>query len=223
MDKKLTIKERILQYIDYKNIKKDLFFNSIGFSYSNFKGNNINSEIGSDKLVNILSFYNDINPEWLLTGKGPMLREPTDNNPVSIPTKPTDDKALPLLPVSAIAGLGSGELQVKEIDIEQWYRLPDFPIADFLITISGDSMLPTYKSGDIAICKRVIHIYNIVWGRLYVIYSNDIGALFKRIFPSDSDDYLILKSDNSEVYPDIKILKNDIINISLVLGIIRKD
>lgn len=153
-----------------------------------------------------------------------MLREQSvESQPVSIPAKPSDEKALPLLPVSAIAGMGSGELQVTEIDIEQWYRLPDFPSADFLITISGDSMLPTYKSGDIAICKRVTHIYNIVWGRLYVVYATDMGALFKRIYPADNDEYLILRSDNSQAYPDIKILKTDIVNISLVLGIIRKD
>ncbi|MEO0075926.1 MAG: S24 family peptidase [candidate division WOR-3 bacterium] len=164
MAKILTIKERILQYIDFKKYKKDDFFNSIGFLYSNFKGSNINSEIGSDKLVKILTYYNDINPEWLLTGKGPMLREQSvESQPVSIPAKPSDDKPLPLLPISAIAGLGNGELQVKEMDIEQWYPLLDFPAADFLITISGDSMLPTYKSGDIAICKRITHIYIILY------------------------------------------------------------
>lgn len=215
------IRKRILQFINNKGITKYEFYKITKLS-NGFLDKS--GAIGSDKCEIICSYFPELNPEWLLTGKGPMLREQAEpNKPTPIPAKPTDSKSLPLLPVSAIAGLGSGELQVKETDIEQWYRLPDFPSADFLISISGDSMLPTYKSGDIAICKRIIHIYNIVWGRLYVIYSNDMGALFKRIYPADNDEYLILRSDNSQAYPDIKILKTDIVNISLVLGIIRKD
>jgi hypothetical protein len=36
--------------------------------------------LGEDIIYKILLFYDNINPEWLLTGKGSMLREKTDKS-----------------------------------------------------------------------------------------------------------------------------------------------
>ena len=69
------IKERILKYIEYKEIKRDVFFQKTDIVRSNFSGNGAKSEIGGDKIVRILNEYPDINPEWLLTGKGEMLKK----------------------------------------------------------------------------------------------------------------------------------------------------
>ncbi len=68
------IKQRIIEYLDYKGYKKDDFFQKTDIARSNFSGNGAKSEIGGDKLVKILTSYPDINPDWLLTGKGKMLR-----------------------------------------------------------------------------------------------------------------------------------------------------
>lgn len=67
------IKERILQYLDYQNIKKSSFLNSTGIAASNFKSSGLKSEIGGDKMAIILSHYSDLNAKWLLTGNGEML------------------------------------------------------------------------------------------------------------------------------------------------------
>jgi len=74
MDKISTTKKNILKYIESQGITKKDFFQSIGISESNFKGKGLHSEIGSDKLVKILTAYPDINVEWLLTGEGNMLK-----------------------------------------------------------------------------------------------------------------------------------------------------
>lgn len=80
MDKKISlIKERIIYIADYKNISYEKFFNEIGVAYSNFKGNQKKTSIKSDTLDIILSIHKEISPEWLLTGRGEMLRsESTD-------------------------------------------------------------------------------------------------------------------------------------------------
>ena len=70
-----TIKERILQFIEYQGEKKESFFENLGLSYANFKGVQKKSALGSDKIDKILSKYPKINPEWLLTGQGEMLKE----------------------------------------------------------------------------------------------------------------------------------------------------
>lgn len=68
------IKERLLQFIDNKGIKKDFFFKKIGLSASNFKGSGAKSELGGEKIVKILSEYTELNADWLLTGRGEMLK-----------------------------------------------------------------------------------------------------------------------------------------------------
>lgn len=74
----MPIKERILQVADYKGIAKSLFCKKIGSTYGNFTGENKNRPINSDCIANLLSICPDISPEWLLTGKGPMLKSTAD-------------------------------------------------------------------------------------------------------------------------------------------------
>lgn len=74
MDKISTIKQNILYFVESQGFKKEDFFNQIEISYSNFKGKSLFSEIGADKIVKILTIFPQINPDWLLTGKGEMLR-----------------------------------------------------------------------------------------------------------------------------------------------------
>jgi len=66
---------RIKKYIDYKGVSISAFEKSIGMSNASFgKSLKTGGSIGGDKLEKILSIYPDINPEWLLTGIGSMLR-----------------------------------------------------------------------------------------------------------------------------------------------------
>lgn len=69
------ILERLKEYIDYKNISVAAFERSIGMANASF-GKSLKNKgaIGSDKLEKILMVYTDISSEWLLTGKGSMLK-----------------------------------------------------------------------------------------------------------------------------------------------------
>ncbi|MDH6310555.1 hypothetical protein M2451_003355 [Dysgonomonas sp. PFB1-18] len=67
--------KRIKQYIEFKGINNKQFEESVGFSNGSFASQLKNNRtIGVDKLENILFVYTDINAEWLLTGKGDMLK-----------------------------------------------------------------------------------------------------------------------------------------------------
>ena len=75
------ILQRLKDYIDYKHISTSAFEKSIGMSNASFgKSLKNNGTIGADKLENILSVYTDINPEWLLTGRGSMLKDREGGN-----------------------------------------------------------------------------------------------------------------------------------------------
>lgn len=86
-----NIKERVLYFTDYKDFAKEKFFEELGVTYGNFKGKAKEKALSSDILAKIVSKYPEINPEWLLTGKGPMLKsEPQPA--VSSPQPQENDK-----------------------------------------------------------------------------------------------------------------------------------
>lgn len=67
--------QRIKEYIDYKRLSVRKFEESIGFSNGAFSSQYKNKKaIGVDKVEKILEVYSDLNPVWLLTGKGDMLQ-----------------------------------------------------------------------------------------------------------------------------------------------------
>ncbi len=69
------IKNRILQFIEYKGITKSNFCELTGISYSNLNSKSLESEIGGSQLMLISSKFNEISLDWLILGKGNMLRE----------------------------------------------------------------------------------------------------------------------------------------------------
>lgn len=66
------MKERILQFIEYKRLSKNKFYKETGLSNGilDKKGG-----ISSDSLEKIYYVYPEINLDWLLTGKGEMLNK----------------------------------------------------------------------------------------------------------------------------------------------------
>ncbi len=71
----MTAKERILQYLDYKEISQYDFSKKTGLSNGFLKaGNNITS----DNLKILSTIFLDLSIEWVVTGEGDMLREPVE-------------------------------------------------------------------------------------------------------------------------------------------------
>ena len=67
--------QRINKYIDFKGLTKKEVELKIGMSNGLLSSQIKNKKsIGSDKLENLLLNYTDVSSEWLLRGKGPMLK-----------------------------------------------------------------------------------------------------------------------------------------------------
>lgn len=81
------IKDRIIQLIEYKGIAKENFYLKIGMTSASFRGKAKESPLNSNAIENILSEIPDVNIEWLLTGKGQMLKTPVtvlEENPTDL-------------------------------------------------------------------------------------------------------------------------------------------
>lgn len=204
-----TVKERLIEFMKYKGLSQAKFEKSVGLS--NGYINQLRHAPSIGKLQIIISAYPDLNPDWLLHGTGDMLKA-SDNIP---------DEGLPMLPIDAMAGALSGVgFQIRDYECEH-YNVPNFSSADFLITVSGDSMQPTFLSGDILAVKKVPKggLW-FQWGKPYVIATRQ-GCIVKRIMPSKAEGCVTIVSDNAERYPKFDLSDDEINGIGLVVGLIR--
>ena len=211
------ILDRIKQFIDSEGIAISAFEKSIGMSNASF-GKSLRSggAIGTDKLENILKTYPALSPNWLLTGEGSMLKG--GSLPVAHHTT-SHKEGIPLIPLSAMAGVLTGEQTVLEYECER-YVVPAFNGADFLIPVKGNSMNPTYMSGDIVACQRVpMSGLFFQWNKPYVL-DTEQGPLIKRIKPGSDKQHVLIVSDN-EQYDPFELPYSEIHAVAMVIGIIR--
>ena len=219
-----SILKRISQIAENEDIKITAFEAIIGASKGVLsRAIKNNTDIQSKWITYIVENYPHYNPEWLLTGKGEMLKE---EKPVTIPTIRPYPKAekepipIPKLPIEAYAGLGAGEFVLQRHDIEEYYLIPEFSNADFLIEVTGSSMQPKYNGGDVLACKHIQSYQWFQWGVPHIIHIKDRGVVVKRPYQTEDPNSIELRSDN-ERYPPFRITKEEIINISIVIGVIR--
>jgi len=69
----MTVKQRLTNYIKSRGISSREFCRIIGVSETYV--NSIRTSIQPEKLIKITHAFPDLNPEWLLTGDGEMLKE----------------------------------------------------------------------------------------------------------------------------------------------------
>lgn len=218
LKKNTSFFERILQIVDYYDIKSINNFAKDFLGYSAAEKINRLKRDGTspsyDILVDITNKFESINPDWLLTGKGEMLK--ADNKAVAVPA--ASGQGIPLIPTSAIAGMFSGSEPVFEYECER-FIVPTFRDAEFLISVKGDSMTPHYNTGDIIACKKLPMDTFFQWNKIYVI-DTEQGPLIKRIRSGSTSDHIELVSDN-QTYPPFEIHRSKIYHIALVIGVIR--
>lgn len=210
--------DRILYFIEYKGLSIRKFSESIGISHSLLKKT---TSLGSDKLENILSAYPEINPEWLLTGKGEMLKLSDTGMNTEITVR--EGKPIPLVEMAGINGFGHNNFSIKKLDIKAYYVIPKFEgyRIDFMIEAPGFFIYPKYSNGMVIACMIIHKIRFIQWGKVYLIDTQNQGLLIQRLYPSKNDDKKSIEchSENQD-YPPFEIPKNEITGLALVVGYI---
>lgn len=225
------IVDRILQLIEFKGINKSRFYKETGLS-NGFLDKV--KDIGASKIEDILNTYDDINPEWLLTGKGYMIKPLHEPFEIKEASKESSDdykkifsgqtkseyllrtdirrqeQLVPLFNLEAAAGLVQLFQNDQTTPID-YISIPNLPKCDGAIYVVGDSMYPLLKSGDIVMYKQVQDITNsIFWGEMYILHIDIDGDAFttvKYVHKSDvGPDYIKLVSQNQYHSPkDINI------------------
>lgn len=222
MDKIMTIKGKILHFLQSQGISREVFYRDTGMSASNFKGVAMQSELGGDKIAKILTCYPQLSADWLLTGKEPMIKKmPQKKAVVSGLVSETGEaeKRIPLVHEKVAAGFGSADFSIAEADVKEYYIIPKFRYnhVDFMIEVSGISMMPHLHPGDVIACSIIRDSKFLQWNRCHVIATREQGLLVKRLKEGSDSEHLLAVSDNAD-YPPFEIPKEDITGIALVVG-----
>lgn len=172
-----------------------------------------------------------VDSSWLLTGEGAMLQE-TENNNAPTPKHTVEiahqvphgsSEGIPLIPLDAVAGFpaeSGGGVRLEECER---YVIPEFENkgANFLIRVSGDSMVPLYYSGDLLACRKITDIRFFQWGTIYVLETSQ-GVIVKRVQESlDHADSILCVSENSSVHHPFLLPRDDIRSLSIIVGLVR--
>jgi len=214
--------DRVREYLDNKGVSKYSFYKKTGLS-NKFLDNS--SNMGTDKAEIILRYYPEINLEWLITGKGSMLKEeqaPIENKANAydlVDTQPTtlaepavslyklktdyygiERQSIPLYEIDAAAGLSVlFSSQNTQVPLD-FITVPNAPKCDGAVSVRGDSMYPLLKAGDIICYKTITNIDNLTFGEMYLLdidNGDDQQLVVKYVQKSDKgDDYIRLVSEN---------------------------
>lgn len=171
----------------------------------------------------------DVNAEFLLSGKGSILKKEPENTGSVFRLKTDTNiqhQSVPLYDIQASASVvalfrdSSTETPVDHITI------PNLPKCDGAIYVSGDSMYPLLKSGDIIMYKKVANeIDNMFWGEMYLVSlinnDGDEFVMVKWLHKSElGTDYVKLVSENRHHQPKDFHIKN-IKGLALIKASVR--
>jgi phage repressor protein C with HTH and peptisase S24 domain len=221
----MTKKERLEAIIThYSNGKPSVFAKHLGVAPST-----ISSWLSRDTLDYDLIFAKceNISSDWLLTGKGEMIKSNPNiqilNEPKAV-EKTLDEQEVLLYDVTAAANLRT-LFDNKRQNILGKISIPNMPKCDGAVYVNGDSMYPLLKSGDIVVYKETRDFSDVIYGEMYLV-SFDLGGddylAVKYVNRSEKEGYIKLVSYNTHHEPkDIRIDK--IRALALVKLSIRKN
>lgn len=162
----------------------------------------------------IVENYPQYSAEWLLTGRGAMLRQ--DNTDTFISYDP--DQGVPYYDVDFAAGFDAIFNNQTLLPAHNIVFKP-FQEAQLWCNVTGDSMADKINNGDIIALKEA-SVESILYGEIYAIVLDDIRTI--KILRKASDPNKLRFIPINKEYDEQEFEKHRIQRIYAVLGSIRK-
>ena len=217
------IKERILQFIQYKGISRYRFYKECGITRGVLDKK---SGISEDNIAKFIAFYPEIRQGWLLTGEGPMLKSAyrqAETLTARVAEDPVDYSILERgdAPADSELRAGRGAGDMLEHFRMLHHGIPEFQAlgVDFIFEVKGDDMYPTYQCGDRMLCKKLPLDSFFQWKKLYVLDTVQ-GNVFKRVEPSTLEHHIRCVAVNPD-YPPFDLPLEAVHGLAIALGFVR--
>lgn len=228
MNKEGDKRERLTALINYfSEGNKSAFARMIGT-----RPQTINTWLARDTfdMELIYSKCDSVSGDWLISGNGDMIKSVipqehtyiTHINQSKVSEKVEEVQYVPYYSFEATAGIFE-QYDISEYEIGR-IVVPRMPSCDGAISVTGDSMYPLIKSGDIVAFKLLNDISHIHYGDMYLVCLNEDGDTYiaiKWVKKHESDPQkAVLVSENPHHAPREVYLK-DIHKIALIKFTIR--
>ncbi len=224
MQNNSTIKERILQYLEFKGVTQYEFYKETGVSRGTLANK---SGLSEDNTAKFIDYAKDVNVEWLFLNKGKMLRENlteyvkeekspykkgknlrNDKMPEVVTVDSHGHQNIVLVPYKAAAGYLLGYDDRRFLQKLPTFNLPMLTNGTFrMFEVHGHSMINTLHSGSYVIgefCENWEE--EVKDNQIYVVVSREDGIVVKRVLNRiNKYGSLYLKSDNRKEYPSYSL------------------
>lgn len=225
---KETVKDRLLKFIDIKNLSINKFEGLAGLSVGYMR--QLRKEPSRAKIKSIILAFPELNESWLLTGEGEMLNNGSNARilgEVYVSSQGDDNVAMvDYIPGTATATfieyVGDGNPELDKIAVLKQYG-ETFDKSYKVFEVIGESMSPRIPNRAKILTKE---IHKAKWGTaegvVVVVFGDEI--VVKRIINNDlnSDNSLVLSSDNPK-YGERRIALADIRAMYKAMRIISAD
>lgn len=218
---KSPIKQKILLYLTQKGVSAYEFYKNSGVTRGVLSQNN---GITEDNISRFLAYAPDVNAEWLLRGKGNMLKQDISNLqdeiPLSEPIITTEmGQGVPYFDVDFFGGFSeifNNQSAIPACNIV----VPGFDKATVWCNVTGHSMEPKINHGDI-IALRECTIQDIQYGEIYAVVLDTIRTI-KILRRGSTPDVLRYVPINKTDFDDQEFPTSRILKVFEVLGSIAK-
>lgn len=194
---------KIRELRERNNLTQDEMVTKTGISkrsYVDYESGN--TDIPFSKLQNIASALNVEISELIPSNK--KVEEPQTVYMLRTDSV-QDHQKIPLYDIHAAAGLIPLFDSPNKNRTEEFIVIPRAPKCDGAIFITGDSMYPLLKSGDIVVFKKInVDKNEIFWGEMYIIsvHAGDEDYIsVKYVHKGSDEDHIKLVSQNSHHEP----------------------
>lgn len=221
--------ERIKYIIREMGLTRGEFANRIDVDSSNLS-KYLNGKLTiNDSLINRIVINLGLSKEWLTTGNDlPYAKVKNAVSTISFDGKignsntvSFSDKGTPVYDIDVTAGAMPRARMFATENIVGYVNLPSIPPGCRIVGVSGDSMQPVIRSGDLLAVRELTNIQQIFWGQIYVVVLDDY-CMVKYVRRHSDPDMVILRSENPN-YDDMEIRRTDIRDLMFVQHIVHVD
>lgn len=214
----MNINKRLNAFIELKGMNVREFERKCGLSNGSASKIADNSRKSTYDRISIA--FPDLNIDWLLSGKGEMLKD------ISQPEQKQENEIEPdghiryWVDVSATGG-SLDFLANPDEHKTKWINVPNFSECTDAVNFWGDSMTPLYHSGEVIILKEWKESF-IDYGNVYLVITRNGNRMVKYLRRSTDESKVLCVSENKEFDP-FEIDKTDILKLFVVKGSIKKN
>lgn len=178
----------------------------------------------SDALVNRIVINLGVNKDWLVMGTDlPYGKQNTVPSTVVSPGELAYSQlpGTPVYDIDVTAGTMPRARMFCDDQIIGVVNLPDISEQCRIVRVSGDSMSPIIRSGDLIAVRELSNLQQIFWGQIYVVLLDDY-RLVKYVRKNPNPAMVTLRSENKN-YDDMDIHRDEIRDMMFVQHIIHLD